>query len=103
LGEIIKMDGLMRARLRLMHLPTVDIIKSPEEVARDKANAPEPPPDPALIEAQAKQEANAIANRKLDLETQKLQMEMSQKFEELKMQLAVQMRTNDVREMEAQA
>ena len=103
LGEIIKMDGLMRARLRLMHLPTIDIIKSPEEVARDKANAPEPPPDPALIEAQAKQEANAIANRKLDLDTQKLQMEMSQKFEELKMQLAVQMRTNDVREMEARA
>lgn len=78
-------------------------MKSPEEVAQDRANAPEPPPDPQLLKAQAEMEANKIAMRRLDIEEQKLQLEMQQKFEELKMQLAVQMETNRVREMEAQA
>lgn len=102
-GEWVKMDELVNARLRLMHLPAVNIIKSPEEVAQERANAPEPPPDPAMIEAQAKMEANQIAMRRLELDSQKLQLEMTQKYEQLKMELAVQMETNRVREKEAEA
>ena len=103
MGEWIKMDGLLNARIRLMHLPSASMVKSPEEVARDRANAEPPPPDPALLEAQAKQEANQIALKRLELDAQKIQMEMHQKNEELKMQLAVQMETNRVREIEAMA
>lgn len=103
MGEWIKMDGLMNARLRLMHLPTVDILKSPQQVAQERANAPEPPPDPALIEAQAKQEANQIALERLKLDREKVQLDIQHRFEELKMELAVQMETNRVRELEAKA
>lgn len=101
MGEWVKMDGLVNARLRLMHLPAGGILKTPEEVEQERANAEPPPPDPALIEAQAKMEANQIAMKRLELEAQKLQMEMHQKNEELKMTLAVQMETNRVREIEA--
>jgi len=103
LGEWIKLDGLANARIRLMRLPAAGIVKTPEEVAEERANAPEPPPDPAMIEAQAKMAQIEVQNKRLDLDAQKLQMEMHQKNEELKMQLAVQMETNRVREIEAMA
>lgn len=100
-AEWIKMDGLVTARLRLMRLPVAGIIKTPEEVAEERANAPEPQPDPAMIEAQAKMAAIEVQNRRIALDEKKLEMEMHQKNEELKMELAVQMETNRVRELEA--
>jgi len=103
LGEWIKMDGLLNARIRLMHLPASGIIKSPEEVAQDRANAQPPPPDPKLLEAQAKMEANQIAMRRLELDSEKIKQEMGIQFEKLKMELAVQMETNRIREVEAMA
>src|SRR5690606_32481475 len=66
MGEWINQDELAQVSLMGMRLPYKHIVKSPEEVEQARANAPEPPPDPALIKAQADM-------RRVDIEEKRLE------------------------------
>lgn len=102
-GEWVKMDEFAQLRLMDMRLPYKSIIKTPQELAVERANRPPPPPDPNLMKAHAEQQKVEVDKQRLQLEAQKVQLEANQKFQEAQMQYQAQLRTDDVRAQEAQA
>jgi hypothetical protein len=100
MGKWIKQDGLQRARLSMMHLPSTEIIKTQEEVAAEEQQKG---PDPAMIEAMLREREVAVTENKLKLEFQKLEFEMKQKQERELMDHKERMITAGVRDREAQA
>lgn len=103
LGEWINMDQLAQVSLTDMRLPYKTLVKSPEQVEQERANTPEPPPDPNLLKAQAELARVEIDKQRLELEAQKIQLELNQKHQQAVMEYQAQMRTDDIRSQEAQA
>lgn len=102
-GEWINMDALTIARLSGMKLPYRGIVKTPEQVRRERQNKQPPPPDPNMIKAQAEMERVQVDKQRLELDQQRLQMEQTLKFQEAQMEYEAQLRTDAVRQQEAQA
>lgn len=74
MGDIIKMHNLAKSRLALMQLPTADIVKSEEEIAKD-LEAKSQQPDPVMMELEIKKQQADVAAGKLELERQRLEFE----------------------------
>jgi hypothetical protein len=102
-GEWVNMDELVQASLMDMRLPYKNIVKTPQQVAEERANQPPPPPDPNLIKAQAEMAKVELDKQRLALEAQKLQLEANQKHQQAQMEYQAQMRTDEIRSQEAQA
>ncbi len=102
----INMDELTLARLSSMKLPTRGIIKSPQQVAKEDAEAAQnpPPPDPNMLKAQAAM--GAVENQKQAnaLKQQELVQSQQQHTEEmqLKYQMAHETALSNVRSHELQ-
>lgn len=103
IAEWVNMDQLAQASLMDMRLPYKTLIKTPEQVAQERANRPPPPPDPNLLKAQAEMAKVEVDKQRLQLEAQKVQLDANQKHQEAVMEYQAQMRTDDVRAQEAQA
>jgi len=103
IGEWIKMDEWNQLRLADARLPYKQVVKSPEELARERAQRPPPPPDPNLLKAQAAMEKVQVDKARVELENRRLDVEAQQKHDEAVMQYQAQLRTDDVREKEANA
>ena len=103
MGEWINMDELLQVTLMGMRLPYKAIIKSPEQVAEERANAPEPPPDPALLKAQADMRRVENEERRLELDAQIAQSEAENARMLAEIQAQVQFGTNETRAKEAEA
>jgi hypothetical protein len=86
-----------------MRLPYKGLIKTPAQVAQERANKPPPPPDPNLIKAQAEMAKVEVDKARLALETQRIQLEQQLKSAEIQMQTNAQIITDRVRAQEAQA
>lgn len=71
-GKVVNMDALTRARLAMMHIPNDDIIKTPEQVQEEEANAG---PTPEQMEAEARMKELEIAERKVANEERKLEFQ----------------------------
>lgn len=102
-GEWVKMDEFAQLRLMDMRLPYKSIIKTPQELAVERANRPPAPPDPNMLKAQAEMQKVDVDKQRLQLEAQKVQLEATQKFQEAQMKYEAQLRTDATREKEAQA
>jgi len=103
IGEWINLDELSLVSVTGMRLPYKGLIKSPEQVAEERANAPEPPPDPAMIKAQADAKQVDIDEQRLELEKWKAQIEAENSQRLAEIQGHVQMATNATRDKEAEA
>lgn len=103
IGEWINLDELAVARLSSMKLPYKGIVKTPQQVAQERANRPPPPPDPNLIKAQTEQQKVQIDAQRLQFEQQKAGQESQMKMQEAQMEYEGQLRTDATRDKEAQA
>lgn len=103
IGEWINNDELAQVTLMGMRLPYKNIVKSPDQVAEERANAPEPPPDPAMIKAQADMERVQIEKQRLMLDAKIAQSEAEQAQRLAEIQAQVQFGTNETRQKEAEA
>lgn len=102
-AKYINMDDLQMARLAGMKLPYRGIVKSPQQVAADEAKAPPPPPDPNLIKAQAEMQKVQLDAQRLEFEKQKHDSDQAMAQQQAQMEYDAQIRTDAVREREAQA
>ena len=102
-GEWINHDELTQVRLMGMRLPYKNILKSPEQVEQERANAPEPPPDPAMIKAQAEMRRVDNEEQRLKLDAMIAQAESEQAQRLAEIQAQVQFGTNETRRAEAEA
>lgn len=103
IGEWINQDELAIVSLTGMRLPYKGLIKSPEQVAEERANAPEPPPDPNLIKAQNDQQRVELERMRLQLDAQIAQVEAQNAQQLAEIQAQVQAQTNETRQREAEA
>lgn len=103
MGEWINMDELTQVTLMGMRLPYKSILKSPEQVAQERQNAPEPPPDPALLKAQAEMRRVENEERRLELDGRIAQEEAENARVLAEIQAQVQFGTNETRAKEAEA
>ena len=103
LGEWINLDELAVASLAGMKLPYKGIVKTPQQVAQERANRPPPPPDPNMLKAQADMQKVQIEAQKLQFEQSKYQTDMQIKAQEIQMEYEAQLRTDATRDREAQA
>lgn len=103
IAEWINMDEFAIARIAGMKLPYRNIVKSPQQVAQERQNAPEPPPDPNMIKAQADMKTAENAEQRLQLDFKKLEVETNQKHQEAQMMYQAAMRTDEVRLKEAES
>jgi hypothetical protein len=97
-AEWINMDELVQARFSIMKLPSSNIVKTPQQVAQERANKPPPQPDPNMLKAQAMLQQNEIDKQRLALETSKMQVEQQRHQIDTSTQLAIQQSTNDSKE-----
>jgi hypothetical protein len=103
IAEWINMDELVQTTLLDMHLPSRGIVKTPQQVAQERANKPAPPPDPNLIKAQADMIKANNETERIKNEAAQLQQEATQKHQEAVMTFNLGMETDKTRKMEAQA
>ena len=97
------MDELAQCRLAGMKLPYRTLIKTPDEVAQERANRPPPPPDPNLIKAQADMLKAQNDQKRLELDAHRGMAEDQLKFQEAQLKAQAQIRTDEIRAQEAQA
>lgn len=102
LGMVINMEELTKARLAMMHLPTVAIVRTPEEIAAAQ-QAAQQQPNPEAMKQQVEMEKIKVENRKLDLQEAELQFEKSLQQRREEMDHIERMAANRARELEAMA
>lgn len=73
----INQDQLQKARLALMHLPSNQIVRTPQQYT-EAVEAQKQQPDPVQIQLQIAQAEAMRADRELDLKEQQLQFEKNQ-------------------------
>jgi len=103
IGEWFEMDMLAQYRIMDMHLPYKGLVKTPQKMAQERANRPPPPPDPALLKAQADMARIDVDKQRLQLDAQKIQLEANQKHNEAQMTYDLGLKTDATRNTEAQA
>lgn len=97
LALMVKRDGLLRARLSMMHLPTQDIVRSEEEIEQLKQQAAQnKQPDPELLKIQVMQQELELKDKQLTFEMQQQQQREAWDHEE-------RMTANYARTVESQA
>lgn len=103
IGEWINLDVLSEASIATMKLPYEGIVKTPQQVAIERANRPPPPPDPNLLKAQADMLNAQTSSQKLQLEAKQHQDDMQMQMQQAQMTYEAQIRTDQTREKEAYA
>jgi hypothetical protein len=103
IAEWINMDELIQTTLLDMHLPSRGIVKTPQQVAQERANKPPPPPDPQLLKAQADMIKAQNETQRIQNESKQLEIDAAQKHQEAVMDFNLGMETDKTRKMEAQA
>jgi hypothetical protein len=102
LAMAINVDELAKARLKMMHLPSNRIIKSPEEYAA-AVQAAQQQPDPKMIELQMKAKDGERADRELQLKAAELKFRNTSEQRRAEMDHDERMAANFARIQEAQA
>lgn len=101
-GMMINRPALYRARLAAMHIPSLAIVKSDEEIAQAQQAAAQQP-SPEQMEMELEQQKLQVQNRELDLKEAQLQFELQQQQQRELWEHEERMSANRAREMEAQA
>lgn len=103
IAEFINMDELVQARLAGADTPYAGIIKSPEQVAQERANRPPPPPDPNMLKAQAAQQKVELDKQRLEFDRMKVEQEAQLKLHLAQMDAQARAEENQVRVLESQS
>lgn len=110
-AKYINIEPLIRCRLNMMRLPSMDIVKTPEQIAKEDQAAAQnpPPPSPDMIKAQAMMQTVSVEKQNADLNAQKFQWEMQQHERDLQaksdsdhISAMTTMSTNNSKERQAQ-
>lgn len=102
MADAVNVDALYRARLSLMHLPSAEIIRTPEEIAQAQQQRQQQP-DHKMIELQIKQADAETARGKLELAKQELMFQIHQQQQREKWEFEERMAANAARMAEAEA
>lgn len=102
LAMIVNREALTKARLSMMHLPTIGIVRSEEEIAAAKEQAAQQK-SPDQMKMEVEMAALEIEKRKLDLQEANLAFEKQQQQQREYMDHQERMSANRARELEAQA
>lgn len=104
LGQVINQDALQRARLSMMHIPSKEIIKSPDQVRAEQEQAKQnQQPSPEEMKMQAEMAKLEVEREKLALEREKLNFELNQQQRREEMDHAERMNATYARHLEAEA
>jgi hypothetical protein len=103
-AEWINLDALTQARLTTMKLPSADIVKTPQQVAAERQQkAQQPPqPDPNMLKAQAMMQQVEVDKQKLQVQQNQLQWDQQKHAMDQQFQAAVQHDTNVSKEKQHQ-
>lgn len=102
LATILNMPEVQRARISMMTLPSGNLVRTDEEIAKiqeEKANQP----NPEMMKMQVDMAKIEVEKDKLALEQEKLRQEMTIRYEEAKMVHKAQMAAVYARTQESQA
>ena len=102
LAIILNRAGMVRARLSMMHLPSQDIVRSEEEVAKLMEEQAKQP-NPQMIEMQNQQKELEIKQADLDLKKMQLAFQVKQQQTREQWEHEEKMSANYARTVEAQA
>jgi len=103
--DYINQDALLRARLSMMRLPEVGIVRSPEEVQQiQEQRAQEPqPPDPNMVKLQIEQGRVEMEQKRLEQEDRKLDMEHQIRAQQFEVEWQTRQEQVQARREDAQA
>lgn len=102
LSAIINRAAMVRARLSMMHLPSADIVRSEEEVAKIMEEQSKQP-NPAMIELELKKKELELAEKDLELKQMQLAFQVKQQQTREEWEHEEKMSANYARTIEAQA
>ena len=102
LSMILNRAGMVRARLSMMHLPSQDIVRSEEEVAKLMEEQAKQP-NPQMIELQMKQKELEIKAAEMELKKMQLAFQVKQQQTREQWEHEEKMSANYARTVEAQA
>jgi hypothetical protein len=105
MADWINTDKLTEARLAMMRLPDVGIVRTPQEYAQvqeQKAQQPQPP-DPNMVKLEIERGRLEMEAKRLELETQKLQLEATIRDQQFQLEMQTRQEQNQARREDAQA
>lgn len=101
-ARVLNMDELTKARLALMHLPDIRIMKTPEQIQQyDQQQAQQP--NPAMLKLQIEQQQVQIDQQRLQLQAQQQQFENTLNQQRAQWEYEEKQGANQARLVEAQA
>lgn len=104
LSLIVDKEALTRASLAMMHIPSGDIVRSPEEVAKLRAEmAQNQKPDPKMLELELKKEELRLRGEELKLKAAGHVFELNQQQKREEWEHEEKMSANYARTIESQA
>jgi hypothetical protein len=105
MADWINTDKLTEARLAMMRLPDVGIVRTPQEYAQvqeQKAQQPQPP-DPNMVKLEIENNRVQMERERLAFEREKFQFESTKQAEQLRLEELVQLEQIEARKFDAQA
>ena len=102
MAMVLNRENLVRARLAMMHLPSQEIVRSPEEVAQARQAAAQRP-DPAMLEAQLQDRELKIKEKDLEIKQMQLAFQVKQQQTREEWEHQEKMSANYARTVEAEA
>jgi hypothetical protein len=105
LGDWVNQEKLTEARLAMMRLPNVGIVRTPEEYAQiqEQKAQQEQPPDPNMVKLEIENSRVQMEMQRLAFEREKFQFESTKQLEQLRLEEMVQLEQIEARKFDAQA
>lgn len=105
LADHVDQSSMTRARLTMMRLPEMGIIRTPEQVEQirqERAQQPQPP-DPNMVKLQVEQSRVEMERERLAFEREKFQFESTKQLQQLRLEEMVQLEQIEARKFDAQS
>lgn len=105
MADWINTDKLTEARLAMMRLPDIGLVRTPQEYAQvqeQKAQQPQPP-DPNMVKLEIERGRLEMEAKRLELETQKLQLEATIRNQQFQLEMQTRQEQNQARREDAQS
>lgn len=105
LADHVDQNSLTRARITMMRLPEMGIIRTPEQVEQIKQERAqqEQPPDPNTVKLQIEQSRVEMERERLAFEREKFQFESTKQLQQLRLEEMVNLEQIEARKFDAQS
>jgi hypothetical protein len=105
LADHVDQSSMTRARLTMMRLPEMGIIRTPEQVEQirqERAQQPQPP-DPNQVKLEIERSRVEMERERLAFEREKFQFESTKQLQQLRLEEMVQLEQIEARKIDAQS